>query len=158
MNLLPHIEQFCKRRDELENALSTPDVANNNKQFLEMTLEYSRMKNLAELGERYLKVIDDINDNKQLTQSEPSESELALLAKEELHALEKEHDKLELELQFGIIPPDPSDSRDTIVEIRAGAGGAVRPLGTPLRVPLAGFPGLRDPRCCTIISISRKSP
>ena len=62
MNLLPHIEQFRKRRDELESALSSPDVANNNKQFLDMTLEYSRMKNLAELGERFLKVINDINN------------------------------------------------------------------------------------------------
>ena len=124
MNLLPHIEQFRKRRDELESALSSPDVANNNKQFLDMTLEYSRMKNLAELGERFLKVINDINNNKELVQLEPAESEFSALAKEDLINLEEEHRKLELELQFGIIPPDPADSRDTIVEIRAGAGGA----------------------------------
>ena len=124
MNLLPHIEQFRKRRDELESALSSPDVANNNKNFLDMTLEYSRMKNLAELGERYLKVISNINDNKELVQMEHSESELSVLAKEDLQILEEEHVKLELELQYGIIPPDASDSRDTIVEIRAGAGGA----------------------------------
>ena len=124
MNLLPHIEQFRKRRDELESALSSPDVANNNKQFLDMTLEYSRMKNLAELGERFLKVINDINNNKELVQLEPAESELSTLAKEDLINLEEEYRKLELELQFGIIPPDPADSRDTIVEIRAGAGGA----------------------------------
>ena len=41
MNLLPHIEQFRKRRDELESALSSPDVTANNKQFLEFTREYS---------------------------------------------------------------------------------------------------------------------
>ena len=124
MNLLPHIEQFRKRRDELESALSSPDVAANNKQFLELTREYSRMKELSELGERYLKVIDNIADNRDLMKSEPAESELAELAKEELPLLEEEHAKLELELQFGIIPPEPTDSRDTIVEIRAGAGGA----------------------------------
>jgi len=124
MNLQPHIEQFCKRRDELENALGNPDVTGDNRQLVELTREYSRMKKLAELGERYLKFLEDIAANRELIQSEPAESELAGLAKEELPALEAERDQLELELQYGVIPPDPTDSRDTIVEIRAGAGGA----------------------------------
>ncbi len=124
MNLQPHIEQFCKRRDELESALSSPDVAADNKKYLELTREYSRMKKLAELGERYLKLLEDIGANRELIQIEPAESELAELAKEELPGLEVEQARLELELQYGIIPPDPTDSRDTIVEIRAGAGGA----------------------------------
>ena len=124
VNLLPHIEQFCKRRDELESALSTPAVASDNKQFLELTREYSQMKKLAELGERYLKLLADINASRQLIQAAPADSELADLAREELPELESEQAGLGLELQYGIIPPNPTDSRDTIVEIRAGAGGA----------------------------------
>ena len=124
MNLQPHIEQFCKRRDELESALSSPDVASDNKKILELTREYSRMKKLAELGERHLKLRADIDPNKELIRSEPTNSELAELAREELPELESEQAKLGLELQYGIIPPNPTDSRDTIVEIRAGAGGA----------------------------------
>ena len=124
MNLQPHIEQFCKRRDELESALSSPDVASDNKKILELTREYSRMKKLAELGERHLKLRADIDANKELIRSEPTNSELAELAREELPELESEQAKLGLELQYGIIPPNPTDSRDTIVEIRAGAGGA----------------------------------
>ncbi len=124
MNLQPHIEQFCKRRDELESTLSSPGVAADNKKYLELTREYSRMKKLSELGELYLKQLEDIGANKKLIQTEPAESELAGLAKEELPGLEEEQTKLELELQYGIIPPDLTDSRDTIVEIRAGAGGA----------------------------------
>ena len=124
MNLQPHIEQFCKRRDELESALSTPGVASDNRQLLELTREYSRMKKLAELGERYLKLRADIDASKELVQSEPADSELAELAREELPGLEAEQGKLGLELQYGIIPPNSTDSRDTIVEIRAGAGGA----------------------------------
>ena len=124
MNLQPHIEQFCKRRDELESALSSPDVASNNKKFLELTREYSRMKKLAALGERFLKLLADIDASKELLKSEPAGSELAELAREELPELEAEQAKLGLELQYGIIPPNPTDSRDTIVEIRAGAGGA----------------------------------
>ena len=124
MNLQPHIEQFCKRRDELESALSTPGVASDNRQLLELTREYSRMKKLAELGERYLKLRADIDASKELVQSEPADSELADLAREELPGREAEQGKLGLELQYGIIPPNSTDSRDTIVEIRAGAGGA----------------------------------
>ena len=124
MNLQPHIEQFCKRRDELESALSSPDVASNNKKFLELTREYSRMKKLADLGERFLTLLADIDASKELLKSEPAASELAELAREELSELEVEQAKLGLELQYGIIPPNPTDSRDTIVEIRAGAGGA----------------------------------
>jgi|TARA_B100001245_G_scaffold67730_1_gene47306 peptide chain release factor 1 len=124
VNLLPHIEQFCKRRNELESALSTPNVAGDSKQFLELTREYSQMKKLAELGERYLKLLVDINASRQLIQAEPADSELAELAREELPELEVEQSRLELELQYGIIPPNLTDSRDTIVEIRAGAGGA----------------------------------
>jgi len=124
VNLQPHIEQFCKRRDELESALSSPDVASDNKKILELTREYSRMKKLAELGERHLKLRADLDANKELIRSEPTNSELAELAREELPELESEQAKLGLELQYGIIPPNPTDSRDTIVEIRAGAGGA----------------------------------
>lgn len=124
MNLKPHIIQFRKRRDELESALSSPDVTGDNRKLVELTREYARMKKLSELGERYLKLLGDINSNHELIQSEPAESELAGLAKEELPTLEAELDKLELDLQYGVVPPDPTDSRDTIIEIRAGAGGA----------------------------------
>ena len=124
MNLKPHIIQFCKRRDELESALSSPDVTGDNRKLVELTREYARMKKLSELGERYLKLLGDINSNQELIQSEPAESELAGLAKEELPTLEAELDELELDLQYGVVPPDPTDSRDTIIEIRAGAGGA----------------------------------
>ena len=124
MNLKPHIIQFCKRRDELESALGSPDVTGDNRKLVELTREYARMKKLSELGERYLKLLGDINSNQELIQSEPAESELAGLAKEELPTLEAELDELELDLQYGVVPPDPTDSRDTIIEIRAGAGGA----------------------------------
>ena len=55
--------------------------------------------------------------------AEPAESELAQMAKEEVARLEAEEKRLGLEVQRGILPPDPADSRNTIVEIRAGAGG-----------------------------------
>ena len=58
-----------------------------------------------------------------MLEAEPSDSELAQMAKEEVGGLEAEEKRLALEVQRGILPPDPADSRNTIVEIRAGAGG-----------------------------------
>src|SRR5581483_11618012 len=74
-------------------------------------------------GAAYRKVLADLAENRALIRTEPAESELAQLAKEEIARLEGEEKRLALEVQRGIIPPDPADSRNTIVEIRAGAGG-----------------------------------
>ena len=82
MNLDPHIQQFCKRRDELESALSSPGVTSDNKKFLELTREYSRMKKLADLGDRFIKLLAEIDTNKVLLKSEPVGAELAKMARE----------------------------------------------------------------------------
>jgi peptide chain release factor 1 len=65
----------------------------------------------------------DLAQNRALLQSEPAESELAQMAREEIARLEAEGRRLGQEIQRGILPPDPADSRNTIFEIRAGAGG-----------------------------------
>jgi peptide chain release factor 1 len=64
-----------------------------------------------------------LNENRELLKTETAESELALMAKEEIARLEADEKKLAQQIQFGLVPPDPTDSRNTIVEIRAGAGG-----------------------------------
>jgi peptide chain release factor 1 len=67
--------------------------------------------------------VADLAENRALLESEPAESELAQMAKEEIARLEKQDQRLQKEIQRGILPPDPADSRNTIIEIRAGAGG-----------------------------------
>src|ERR1035438_9550456 len=74
-------------------------------------------------GQAYLKALADLAENRALLQSEPADSELAQMAKEEITRLEATEKRLSLEVQRGILPPDPADSRNTIIEIRAGAGG-----------------------------------
>jgi peptide chain release factor 1 len=69
-----------------------------------------------------LKAIKDLQENRQLLES--GDAELAEMAKEDVARLEGEERRLEGELQKGVIPPDPTDSRNTIIEIRAGAGGS----------------------------------
>ena len=124
MNLNPHIEKFRRRYAEVETALSDPKAFDNPPRAQELSREYARLKELVAQGDAYLKTHADLGQNRALLKSEPAESELALLAKEEITRLEANERKLAQQIQFGLVPPDPTDSRNTIVEIRAGAGGS----------------------------------
>jgi peptide chain release factor 1 len=81
------------------------------------------LKQLAATGAAYVKTMADLAENRALLRTEPAESGIAGLALEEIARLEAEEKRLALEVQRGVLPPDPADSRNTIIEIRAGAGG-----------------------------------
>jgi peptide chain release factor 1 len=124
MNLSPHIEKFRRRYAEVETALSDPKAFDNPQRAQELSREYARLKELVARSDHYLKTHADLEQNRALLKSEPAESELALLAREEIARLEADERKLSQQIQFGLVPPDPTDSRNTIIEIRAGAGGS----------------------------------
>lgn len=123
MDLTPHIDRFIRRFTEVEAALSDPKAFDNPQRAQELSKEYARLKDLVGHGQAYLKVLGDLVDNRKLLESEPAESEFAQMAKEDVARLEAEERRLAREVQRGILPPDPADSRNTIVEVRAGAGG-----------------------------------
>jgi peptide chain release factor 1 len=123
MDLRPHIDRFARRFAEVEAALSNPKAFDNPQRAQELSKEYSRLKDLVAAGQAYLKSAHDLSENRALLQTEPADSELAQLAKEEIARLESEETRLEQAVQRGVLPPDPADSRNTIIEIRAGAGG-----------------------------------
>src|SRR5687768_18587178 len=124
MDLKPHIERFSRRFAEVEAALSDPKVFDNNQRAQELSREYARLRELVGQGKAYVKTEADLAENRNLLRNEPAESELAAMAKEEIAGLEADERRLAQDLQYGILPPDPADSRNTIVEIRAGAGGS----------------------------------
>ncbi|MGD0744958.1 MAG: peptide chain release factor 1 [Verrucomicrobiota bacterium] len=124
MDLRPHIEKFRKRFAEVEAALSDPKVFDNPQRAQELSREYARLKELTAQGGNYLKTLADLEQNRALLKNERSESELAAMAKEEIIRLEEEEGRLSQQIHFGLVPPDPTDSRNTIIEIRAGAGGS----------------------------------
>jgi len=123
MDLRPHIEKFRRRFTEVETALSDPKAFDNPQRAQELSREYARLKELTASGAAYLKTLAELEQNRALLQSEPAESELAVLAREDIVRLESEEKRLAQAVQFGVVPPDPADSRNTILEIRAGAGG-----------------------------------
>ncbi len=123
MDLRPFIEKFARRLAEVEAALSDPKVFGNPMRAQELSREYSRLKDLDALGQRYLKVAGELKEHRALIEAEP-DGELAQLAREEIAQLDPEETRLAQTVQLGLVPPDPADSRNTIVEIRAGAGGS----------------------------------
>ena len=124
MDLAPHIERFGRRLSEVEAALSAPDAFANPAKAQELSREYSRLKELVASGRDYLAACRELTGNREMLASEAPGSELATLAAEEISRLEASVAHLTLDVQRGLLPPDPTDSRNTIVEIRAGAGGA----------------------------------
>src|SRR5262249_16801095 len=124
MDLRTHIQKFSQRLTEVEAALSDPKVFDHKARAQELSREYARLKELVGTGAAYLKTLAELEANRALLKAEPANSELALLAHEESARLELEEKRLALAVQHGLVPPDPTDSRNTIIEIRAGAGGS----------------------------------
>jgi peptide chain release factor 1 len=124
MDLQPHIDKFARRFAEVESALSDPSAFDNAQRGQELTREYSRLKELVSSGNAFLKAKAELSENRALFESEPEGSEMALMAREEIARLEELAPRLELVVMRGLVPPDQTDSRNTIFEIRAGAGGS----------------------------------
>ncbi|MCX6928307.1 MAG: peptide chain release factor 1 [Verrucomicrobia bacterium] len=123
MDLRPHVEKFSRRFAEVEAALSDPKEFDNPQRAQELGKEYAHLKDLVAQGQAFLKAVADLAENRAMLQAEPADSELAQMAKEEIARLEAQEKRLAQAIQRGILPPDPADSRNTIIEIRAGAGG-----------------------------------
>ena len=121
MDLRPHIEKFVARMAEVEGDLGNPKVFENNRRAQELGREYARLKGLVAKGEELFKAKEELEENRELIAGD--DVEMAEMAQEEITRLESRVPELERELQFGLVPPDPTDSRNTIIEIRAGAGG-----------------------------------
>jgi peptide chain release factor 1 len=124
MDLRPFIDKFTRRLAEVEASLSDPRAFENKQRFQDLSREYARLKELVATGAVYLKTVSDLQANRVLLENETQGSELAEMAKEELSRLQAEEKRLTFEVQRGVVPADPTDSRNTIIEIRAGAGGS----------------------------------
>jgi len=124
MDLRPHIGKFSRRFAEVEAALSEPKAFANPQRAQELGKEYARLKDLVACGGAYLQTLAHLDENRSLLKTEAPDSEMAALAKEEIARLEADEKKFAQKLQFGLIPPHAADSRNTIIEIRAGAGGS----------------------------------
>lgn len=117
--MLERLEAIEKRYNELSEEMMNPDVVSNIKKTLELTKEQAGLKDAYEIYQVYKNVLDDINAAKEMCK-DPDMSEFA---KEELSSLEEKKSDLEKQIEILLLPKDPNDGKNVIVEIRGAAGG-----------------------------------
>ncbi|MDR1192050.1 MAG: peptide chain release factor 1 [Verrucomicrobiales bacterium] len=122
MNLQPHLDRLQKRFAELETRIASPALFNDHAQAQAVLKEHAQVKATLALQAQIARLEQAIADNQALISAD-DDPELTALAREELPALEQQLPALRQTLLTNLLPPDPNDSRDTIIEIRAGTGG-----------------------------------
>ncbi len=115
------IEELARRHDELEALLSDPAVLSNQGEFRKLSKEHSELSPLVAAYRDYRKVIAEIEDNRDLLK-EP-DVEMREMAESEIEQLEARKGELEGEIKVLLLPKDPNDDRNVVLEIRAGTGG-----------------------------------
>ncbi|WP_163565120.1 peptide chain release factor 1 [Helicobacter suis] len=113
------LKEVVARYDALAISLTQPEVLNDVKRLTELSKEQASLEELAQAAKRYLKILDQIQENKALLE----DKELGELAKEELKSLEEQSKNLEDHIKILLIPKDPNDSKNIYLELRAGTGG-----------------------------------
>ncbi|MCH6256457.1 peptide chain release factor 1 [Puniceicoccaceae bacterium K14] len=120
---LPDITPFKKRVEAIDEMMNEPDFFNDARRSASLGREQIKLRQMIEDYEALKKAETDLEDNKAMLQDAAADPELAELAEAEIPELESFVVEAEQRILMAMIPPDETDSRNTIVEIRAGAGG-----------------------------------
>ena len=120
--LLPRLEAIRARYEEVEMLISDPSVISDMTRFKRLNKEYKDLQAVVDAGTRYRKIFDDLRSANELMYAESDEAFRAM-AKEEITLLEIEQSELEESIRLLLIPKDPEDIKNAVLEIRAGTGG-----------------------------------
>ena len=119
--MLDKLEAIKARFTDIGVALSNPEIVNNNQRFGAMSKEYRSLEKIVVAYEEYKKLLGDIDFNKEALNGD--DEELRELAKAEVSGLEEKKEEMESSIRQMLIPKDPQDEKNAILEIRAGTGG-----------------------------------
>jgi len=123
MDQLPEIYSFERRLDELDAQMAEPAFYTNPRRAAEVTREQQRTRQLVDNYRAYERVVAEVAEHTALGKDPTADEELRSLAQLELPELERKRVALHKLVLEAMIPPEPSDSRNTVMEIRAGTGG-----------------------------------
>jgi len=119
--LIEKLEKLSERYRKLEEELSKPEVIKDVKKYRELSREHKELSELYETYQEYKKLQKELRDTKELLKS--PDKDIKELAQEEVERIQKRLGELEEQLKFLLVPKDPNDSKNVILEIRAGTGG-----------------------------------
>lgn len=119
--MLDKLEAIQARFDEVGVALTNPEIVGNNQKFSALSKEYRSLEKIVRARKEYLASLDDVKSYREALNG--NDEELREMAKEELPAVEEKKEELEKYIRQLLIPKDPQDDKNAILEIRAGTGG-----------------------------------
>jgi peptide chain release factor 1 len=122
MELLDRLKKIKNKFDRINQQLSDPEFMNDREKLVALSRERSELTEIINIYEEYADLLKNIEGNREIIDSNLDE-ELSALAKSELSDLEEKKSRLEEEIKILLLPRDPNDNKDVIMEIRAGTGG-----------------------------------
>jgi len=120
-SILEKIEQLRDRYEEVGHLLSEPDAANDQNRFRDLSKEYAELETIAQAYTAYEQCVEDIEEAKVLV--EDTDPDMRAMGEEELEAAEARKAELEDEIEILLLPKDPDDGSNVLLEVRAGTGG-----------------------------------
>ncbi|MDR1683164.1 MAG: peptide chain release factor 1 [Candidatus Symbiothrix sp.] len=121
-SLLEKLDVLLHRFEEIGILITDPDVISDQKRYVKLNKEYHDLGRISEARERYRRILNGINEAKQILENE-SDAELREIAREELEDCSQQLPVIEEEIKLLFTPADPQDGKNAIVEIRGGTGG-----------------------------------
>jgi peptide chain release factor 1 len=121
MSLFPKLEEVEKRFEDISSRLSDASLLSNQKEYNKVSKEFSDLKPVVEKFRELKKISQELDESYELSKAD--DEEIAAMAKAEVQTLTEQKELLEGELQFMLLPKDPNDGKNAIMEIRAGTGG-----------------------------------
>lgn len=119
--MIDKLDAIKGRYEQVSLALTNPEVVKDNKQFSKLSKEYRQLEKIVKAYDNYRKLLDAIAFNREVLES--GDDEMRELAKEETESLNEQKEQAEAEIRNLLIPKDPQDERNAILEIRGGTGG-----------------------------------
>ena len=117
--MLDKLEAIKNRFDEVSELIVDPNIISDMKQYIQLNKEYKDLQPIIEAYQEYKNILSNIENAKEMLKDD----EMKEMAKMELDELTPKQEELEEEIKVLLIPKDPADSKNVVVEIRAGAGG-----------------------------------
>lgn len=121
-SLLKKLEEINIRYDQVSEQIVDPEIISDMKRYVKLNQEYKELKTIVDVYKRYKDVLDNIDSSKEIIATE-TDREFVDMAKMELDGLLTEKTKMDEDIKIMLIPKDEEDSKNVIIEIRAGTGG-----------------------------------
>jgi len=120
--MIERLQLIKQRFDEVNDLIIQPDIISDQKRYVKLTKEYKELKDLMAERKKYLELVENIEEAKEIIAND-SDKEMLEMAKMQLDEAESELPELEEKIRMMLIPKDPEDEKNAVVEVRAGTGG-----------------------------------